>query len=105
MPQRSVYIRKEDDKQWMAHPDKAGLVRDALARERSESPFEVQDIHKGEPELHPRTMTIKTPFEAKKVVKPAESLLESSLCPHGNPWMTCKVASCNIKGRKMGLTT
>lgn len=39
---------------------------------------------------------IKTPKQAKKLARPP-------LCPHGLPWMLCKVGSCNIKGRNMGL--
>ena len=66
---------------------KSGLVNKLLESYYKPSPYDDMPV----------TAVFNKP--PKKVGKPA-----SSLCPHGQPWMTCKVSSCGIKGRNMGLT-
>lgn len=62
MPQRTVYIRKEDDEAWLAIENKAEFIHQALSN------FEVLKAAKGALQVNPKSHTYTAPSEP--VVEP-----------------------------------
>lgn len=79
----NIYIRKENEDRWKAITNKSAWVNAYLSKSPPNSIVEAKNL------------------EPEKPIKPRK--VEASLCPHAQPWLMCKVASCNVKGRNLGL--
>jgi hypothetical protein len=115
MPQRSVYIREEDDDKWLALKSKAEFIHNALNPEegfwakglpKENKPIKTPRVPGDPKQVITPNMIIHTPKDAEKALahairgdEAAADMMGVKLCKiHGTP--LTKFGKCLIKGCK-----